>query len=211
MKVSVSYLNVKKRNVDRVIYLLDKTNVDYIHVDVMDGKYVKKKANTFSEVEEMAYYTKKRLDVHFMVNKPLKYIDDFALLDIFCMTVHLNIKNDLNKVFDRIHDYGIKAGIAINPDEDIDLIDPYLDKIDLVLVMSVYPGLPGQEFIKDVIPKVKKLKDKINKSKRDILINVDGGINLENKDFLGDADILSVGSTITNSENYEEVIDELRG
>lgn len=210
MKVSVSYLNVKKRNVDRVIYLLDKTNVDYIHVDVMDGKYVKKKVNTFSEVEEMAYYTKKRLDVHFMVNKPLKYIDDFALLDIFCMTVHLNIKNDLNKVFDRIHDYGIKAGIAINPDEDIDLIDPYLDKIDLVLVMSVYPGLPGQEFIKDVIPKVKKLKDKIKKSKRDILINVDGGINLENKDFLGDADILSVGSTITNSENYEEVIDELR-
>ncbi len=211
MKVSVSYLNVRKKNVDRVIYLLDKTNVDFIHVDVMDGKYVKKKANTFSEVEEMAYYTKKRLDVHFMVNKPLKYIDDFALLDIFCMSVHLNIKNDLNKVFDRIHDYGIKAGIAINPDEDIDLIDPYLDKIDVVLVMSVYPGLPGQEFIKDVLPKIKKLKDKIKKSNRDILINVDGGINLENKDFLGDADILSVGSAITNSENYVEVIDELRG
>ena len=211
MKVSVSYLNVRKKNVDRVIYLLDKTNVDFIHVDVMDGKYVKKKANTFSEVEEMAYYTKKRLDVHFMVNKPLKYIDDFALLDIFCMSVHLKIKNDLNKVIDRIHDYGIKAGIAINPDEDIDLIDPYLDKIDLVLVMSVYPGLPGQEFIKDVLPKIKKLKDKIKKSNRDILINVDGGINLENKDFLGDADILSVGSTITNSENYIEVIDELRG
>lgn len=211
MKVSVSYLNVRKKNVDRVIYLLDKTNVDFIHVDVMDGKYVKKKANTFSEVEEMAYYTKKRLDVHFMVNKPLKYIDDFALLDIFCMSVHLKIKNDLDKVIDRIHDYGIKAGIAINPDEDIDLIDPYLDKIDLVLVMSVYPGLPGQEFIKDVLPKIKKLKDKIKKSNRDILINVDGGINLENKDFLGDADILSVGSTITNSENYIEVIDELRG
>ena len=210
MKVSVSYLNVKKRNVPRIIYLLDKTNVDFIHVDVMDGKYVKNKANSYSEVEEMSYYTKKRLDVHFMVNKPLKYIDDFALLDVFCMNFHLNIKNDIDKVIDRIHDYGIKAGIAINPDEDIDLLDKYLDKIDVVLIMSVYPGLPGQEFIKDVIPKIKKLKDKIKKLNRDILINVDGGINVENKQFLGDADILSVGSTITNSENYEEVIDELR-
>ena len=210
MKVSVSYLNVKRKNIPKIIYLLDKTNVDFIHVDVMDGKYVKNKANSYSEVEEMAYYTQKRLDVHFMVNKPLKYIDDFALLNVYCMSFHLNIKNDLDKVISRCHDYGIKAGIAINPDEDIDLIDKYLDKIDLVLVMSVYPGLPGQEFIKDVIPKVKALKDKIKKSNRDILINVDGGINLENKNFLGDADILSVGSTITNSENYEEVIDELR-
>lgn len=210
MKVSVSYLNVKKKNIDKIIYLLDKTKVDFIHVDVMDGKYVKNKVNSFSEVEEMAYYTKKRLDVHFMVNKPLKYIDDFALLDVFCMTVHLNIKNDIDKVISRCHEYGIKAGIALNPDEDIDLLDKYLDKIDVVLVMSVYPGLPGQEFIKEVIPKIKKLKDKIKKSGRDILINVDGGINLENKQFLGDADILSVGSTITNSENYEKVIDELR-
>ena len=210
MKVSVSYLNVKKRNIPKIIYLLDKTNVDFIHVDVMDGKYVKNKVNSFSSVEEMSYYTKKRLDVHFMVNKPLKYIDDFALLDVFCMTCHLNIKNDINKVIERCHEYGIKAGIAINPDEDIDLIDPFLDKIDLVLVMSVYPGLPGQEFIKEVIPKIKKLKDKIKKSNRDILINVDGGINLENKEFLGDADILSVGSTITNSDNYEEIINELK-
>ena len=211
MKVSVSYLNVKKRNIPKVIYLLDKTNVDFIHVDVMDGKYVKNKVNSFAEVQEMSYYTQKRLDVHFMVNKPLKYIDDFALLDVFCMTFHLNIKNDLDKVIERCHDYGIKAGIAINPDEDIDLIDKYLDKIDLVLVMSVVPGLPGQEFIKDVIPKIKKLKDKIKDSKRDILINVDGGINLDNKNFLGDADIISVGSTITNSEEYEKVIDELKG
>ena len=210
MKVSVSYLNVKKRNIPKIIYLLDKTNVDFIHVDVMDGKYVKNKANPFSEVEEMAYYTKKRLDVHFMVNKPLKYIDDFALLDVFCMTFHINIKNDLDKVINRCHDYGIKAGLAINPDQDIDLIDKYLDKIDVVLIMSVYPGLPGQEFIKDVIPKIKALKDKIKQSKRDILINVDGGINLENKNFLGDADILSVGSTITNSEKYAEIINELK-
>ena len=211
MKVSVSYLNVKKRSIPNVIYLLDKTDVDYIHVDVMDGKYVKNKANSFSEVEEYSYYTMKRLDVHFMVLKPLKFIDDFAALNVFCMTFHLNIKNDLDKIIERVHSYGIKVGIAINPDEDLELVYPYLDKIDLVLIMSVYPGLPGQEFIKDIIPKIKKLRDKIKKDKLNVLINVDGGINLENKDFLGDADILSVGSAITNSEKYMDVINELKG
>ena len=210
MKLSVSYLNVKKRSIPNVIYLLDKTNVDFIHVDVMDGKYVKNKANSYGEVEEYSYYTKKRLDVHLMVSKPLKYIDDFALLNVFCMTFHLGIKNDIMKVVERVKDYGIKVGIAINPDEDIELIYPYLDKIDLVLIMSVVPGYGGQEFIKDVLPKVKKLRDKIKKDKLDVLISVDGGINLENKNFLGDADILCVGSCITNSENYIDIINEFR-
>ena len=210
MKVSVSYLNVKKRIIPNIIYLLDKTDVDFIHVDVMDGKYVKNKANTYNEVLEYSYYTRKRLDIHFMVNKPLKYVDDFALLNVFCMTIHLGIKNDLIKVIERIKSYGIKVGIAVNPDEDVEMIYPYLDKIDLVLIMSVKPGLPGQEFIKETIPKVKKLRDKIKKDKLNVLISVDGGINLENKNFLGDADILAVGSTITNSENYLEVINSLR-
>lgn len=210
MKVSVSYLNVKKKYVPKVIYQLDKTNVDFIHVDVMDGKYVKKKVNSYKEVLEMSYYTQKRLDIHFMVNKPLKYIDDFALLNVFCMTFHLNIKSDLLKTIDRCHAYGINVGLALEPDEDISMLDPYLDKIDLVLIMSVKSGLPGQEFIKETIPKVKKLRDKIKKEKLKILINVDGGINLENKEFLGDADIISVGSAITNSDNYSKVIDELK-
>ena len=210
MKISVSYLNVKKKFVPKVIYQLDKTDVDYIHVDVMDGKYVKNKANSFKEVLEMSYYTQKRLDIHFMVKKPLKYLDDFAGLNVFCMTFHLDIKNDLHEVLARCHAYGINAGIALEPDEDLSLLDDYLDEIDLVLVMSVKTGLPGQEFIKETVPKVKKLRDKIKKAKKNILINVDGGINLTNKDFLGDADILSVGTTITNSDNYEKTIDKLK-
>ena len=211
MKISVSYLNVKKRYVEDVIGFLDTTDVDFIHVDVMDGKYVKNKVNSFSDVDEISYYTQKRLDVHFMVMKPLKYIDDFASLNVFCMTFHLKIKNDLDKVIERCHEYGIKAGIALEPDEDLTLLDPYLDKIDLVLIMSVKSGLPGQEFIKETVPKIKALRDKIKKENRNILINVDGGINLENKDFLGDADILSVGSCITNSDDFQKTISDLRG
>ncbi len=210
MKISASYLGVKKRMASIFIYELDKTDVDFIHVDVMDGKYVPNKVNSYSDVLDLSYYTQKRLDVHFMVRKPLKYIDDFASLNVFCMTFHLKIKNDLDEVIDRCHEYGIKAGIALEPDEEISLLDPYWDKIDMVLVMSVKTGLPGQSFIKETIPKIKALRDKIKKEKRDILINVDGGINLENKEFLGDADILSVGSTISNSNNYKEIIDKLK-
>lgn len=210
MKLSVSYLNVNKKDVSDVISMLDATNVDFIHVDVMDGKYVKNKANPFSFVENIGLFTRKRLDIHFMVNKPLKIIDDFASLDAYCMSFHLHIKDNLNEVIDRCHEYGIKAGIALNPDEDIEELEPYLDKIELVLIMSVYPGLPGQKFIPEVIPKIKKLRSKLKKEKRDILISVDGGINLDNRSKLNDADIIVSGSYVTNSANYEEVIDKLK-
>lgn len=210
MKIAVSYLNVEKKNISKVVSELDKTTVDFIHMDVMDGKYVPKKANLFSDVEDIGYYTRKRLDIHFMVEKPLKIIDDYASLNVFCMTFHLNIKDDIEKVIERCHKFGIKVGLAINPEDEIDIIDPYLEKIDLILVMSVHPGLPGQEFIKTTLPKIKALKSKIKKTKRDILLSVDGGINLNNKDFLGDADILAVGSAITNSNDYEKTIEELR-
>ena len=210
MKLSVSYLNVKKKHIPEIISMLDKTNVDYIHIDVMDGKYVKNKANLYSSVKRLGEYTRKRFDIHFMVRKPLKMIDDYASLNAYCMTFHIDIKSDLNKVIDKCHNYGIKVGLAINPDQDIEILEPYIDKIDLVLIMSVVPGLPGQKLIDDVIPKIKELKEKIKKEKRDILISVDGGVNLDNKKLLCDADILVSGSFVTNSSNYEEVIDELR-
>lgn len=210
MKVSVSFLNVQKKNILWVISKLDKTDVDFIHVDVMDGKYVRGKANLYSDIKDIGSYTRKRLDIHFMVNKPLKMIDDYALLNVFCMTFHMNIKNDLDDVINRCHAYGIKVGIAVNPEDDLELVYPYLNKIDLVLIMSVHPGLPGQEFIKEVIPKIKALRKKIKEEKLNILISVDGGVNLENKDKLHDADILVSGSAVTNSSNYIEVIDNLK-
>ena len=95
MKVSVSYLNVKKRDVADVIEMLDQTDVDFIHVDVMDGKYVKKKANSYKFVKDIGKFTRKRLDIHFMVNKPLKLIDDYASLNAYCMTYHVDILNDI--------------------------------------------------------------------------------------------------------------------
>ena len=210
MKLSVSYLNVKKRDVPEVIGLLDQTNIDFIHVDVMDGKYVPYKTNKFSFVRDVGKLTRKRLDIHFMVNKPHKMIDDFANLNVYCMTFHVDIKSDLDEVIDKCRMYGINVGLAINPDQDIDIIEPYLDRIDLVLVMSVKPGLPGQEFIPETIDKIKKLREKFKNEKRDILISVDGGVNLENKKKLKDVDIIVSGSCVTNSPDYINVIEELK-
>lgn len=210
MKLSVSYLSVKKNKMMDVISLLDLTSADFIHVDVMDGKYVPNKANLFSFVEDIGKYTRKRLDIHFMVSKPLKMIDDYASLNAYCMTFHVDILNDLNEVIEKTREYGIKVGLAINPDQDIDIIKPYLDKIDLILVMSVKPGLGGQKFIPEVMPKIKKLRKMIKEEKRDILLSVDGGVNLDYKKDLKDVDILVSGSFITNSPNYATLIDKMR-
>lgn len=207
-KIAVSYLGVK--NIGSTLMELDKTDVDLIHVDVMDGKYVQNKTMSFNELKKIGYYTKKRLDVHLMVMKPLNYIDDYASLNVASISVHLDIRNNVAEVLERIKEYGIKAGIALNPGDDIDKIIPYLDKIDQILVMSVNPGLPGQTFIEDVLPKIDALRDLINKQNLKITLSVDGGVNLENCAKLSNVDIIVSGSCITKSDNYQDTITKLR-
>ena len=208
MKISASFLGCKK--IGKTLSDLNLTDVDYIHVDVMDGKYVKGKTMPFSELSTIGNYTRKRLDVHFMVSKPLKLIDLYATLNVFCLTFHLDILDDLNLIINRCRDYGIKVGIAVNPTQDISLVYNYLDKIDLVLVMGVNPGLPGQKCLEDTPTKINTLRKEIEKRKLNTLISVDGGVNLENIKDLQNCDILVSGSTITNSNDYQEIITKLR-
>ncbi len=208
MKISASFLGSK--NIPNTLTRLNITDVDYIHVDVMDGKYVKNKTMSFQELSLIGNYTRKRLDVHFMVLHPLKLIDLYATLNVFCLIFHLDIQDDLEKCFQRCHDYGLKIGIAINPDDDISLVFKYLHQIDLVLIMAVYPGLPGQEFIKTTLTKINRLKDEIKNQNLNTLISVDGGINFENAKYLKDCDILVSGTTITNSNDYQDTITKLR-
>ena len=209
MKISASFLGVP--NIGQTLRRLNVTDVDYIHVDVMDGKYVKNKTLSFNEFKEIPNYTRKRLDVHLMVRSPLKMIDDYATLNLAYLTVHIDIKDDLNKVFQKCQTYGIKVGLAVNPKDDISIVYPYLDKIDLVLIMSVEPGLPGQEFIKTTLTKIDSLKDEIKRRGLKTLISVDGGVTLDNVKYLRDVDIIVSGSTITKSPNYQDTITKLRG
>ena len=207
MKVSVSYLSSK--NIIEDLRKLTVTDTDYIHVDVMDGKFVKNKTLSFGELKEIHRYTNKRLDVHLMVKKPWKYIDDYATLNTEFITFHVETKN-VEKTLDLIDSYGIKKGLSIKPETPLDELDPYLENIDLILVMSVEPGKGGQAFIDGTIDRIKELKKKLKEHKSNALISVDGGINEEVAKKLKDVDILASGSFIINSDDYQEAINKLR-
>ena len=207
MKVSVSYLSSKDIPTD--LRKLNVTDVDYIHVDVMDGRFVRNKTLSFSEVKEIHRFTNKRLDVHLMVKKPIKFIPKYATLNTEYITIHVEAKK-IDKALDLIEEYGIKKGISIKPNTPLEDLVPYLDKIDLILVMSVEPGKGGQDFIEDTIDRIKELKKLLKEHKSKALISVDGGINEETKKKLKGVDILVSGSYVISSDDYQEAILKLK-
>lgn len=209
MKVSASFLSCKK--IIPAIEKLSLTDVDYIHVDFIDGKFVVGKKIPFHKLKKISKVSSKRLDVHLMTNKLKRYIKKFATLNCEYITFHVEVEKDIEKYIDLIHSYGIKCGLAINPNTDIEILEPYLNMIDMVLVMSVVPGYGGQPFIPETVEKVKKLKDVITKDKLKIVINIDGGINNETvKEIQPFVDMVVSGSYITNSNDYQEKINSLR-
>lgn len=209
MKVSASFLSCKK--IIPAIEKLSLTDVDYIHVDFIDGKFVVGKKIPFHKLKKISKVSSKRLDVHLMTNNLKKYIKKFATLNCEYITFHVEVEKDIEKYIDLIHSYGIKCGLAINPNTDIEILEPYLNMIDMVLVMSVVPGYGGQPFIPETVEKVKKLKDVITKDKLKIVINIDGGINNETvKEIQPFVDMVVSGSYITNSNDYQEKINSLR-
>lgn len=179
MKVSVSILSSKIKASD-IVKKLDDTECDYIHVDIMDGKFVDNKTWTFSEMKDIVKYSNKKLDVHLMVTKPKKYIDDYALLNTDRIAFHYEAVDDIEEMIEYVKNYGLKVGLAINPDTKPDVVFPYLKYLDQVLVMSVYPGKSGQSFIEESTLKIKMIKDEIIRQKLNCEVSVDGGINYEN-------------------------------
>lgn len=173
---------------------LNSSNVDYIHFDVMDGKFVSNKNITVSELPKLIDNVKKKIDIHFMVSNPDKYIEKICYYNIEYITIHYEIKN-LEDYIDKIKNYGFKVGIAIKPETDIEKIYYLLDKINLVLIMSVEPGKSGQKFI-NVSDKINKLKQEIINRKLNVKISVDGGINEEVLTYVKEADILVSSSFI---------------
>ena len=193
-----------------LIKRFNDTKVSYIHLDIMDGKFVNNKSFTVSEIKKFNDISKKSFDVHLMVKNPIKYINDLALLNVNTISFHYEAVKNLDEVINLIKNYGIKVGIAINPKTDINVLIPYLNMIDIVLVMSVEPGYSGQAFIESTYNKVEKLKELIINNNSKSLIEVDGGVNIENAPILKEkgTDIIVSASYIQNNlENINELIE----
>lgn len=205
MKVAVSFIK-SKYNEKETIKFIDKTDADYLHLDIMDGKFVEHKNYTFREIEKLVQNTSKKLDVHLMCENPSKFIKDYALLNTECITFHLEAIKDPESIIEEIHSYGIKCGISIKPSTKVESLKPYLNRIEQVLVMSVEPGKGGQSFQMEAIDKINSLKE-LNLN---FIINVDGGINEETISYVKNADMVVSGSYVCLSDDYQSQINKLR-
>ena len=204
MKVSVSFLT--SENIKEDLLKLDKTSTEYIHVDVMDGNFVEKVNEPYEEMKDLVL--NKKFDVHLMVSDPLPYILKYKDLNTKYITIHDEIDEDVFKLLNTIKSYGINCGIAINPSTPVEKIEKYLNVVDLILIMSVVPGKGGQSFIEESIEKVNRVRKMIKKSNKNIIINVDGGINDTTVKKVLNADMVVSGSYVLNG-NYEERIQSL--
>lgn len=207
--ISTSILSIKD-NLEDNLKKLDLTSTDFMHVDVMDGIFVNNTSVAFDVYQELLEDCNTPLDVHLMVKDVKKYIDDYRELKPVIITFHYEAVDNHRDVIDYIRSCGIKVGMSIKPDTKVEEVLELLPYLDVVLVMSVEPGCGGQEFIYDSPVKINEL-DKIRKEKNySYLIEVDGGVNDITSKLCSNADILVVGSFITNSDNYEEQIQKIK-
>ncbi len=205
MKTSVSILSLKEK--DR-IKEIESYKPDYIHIDVMDGLFVPNVSFPYHEIKP--YLNSYNYDVHLMVQDPIKYIDCFKNIDPKYITFHIEVGNTLDYI-NYLKDLNIKVGLAINPKTDVKELYPYLDKVDLVLVMSVEPGLGGQEFIMNSIDKINDLYNYRLNNNLNFIISVDGGVNDLTIKYLKECDMVVSGSYVVLNENIKHALDILRG
>ena len=203
IQISPSILSADFSNLEKDIKKLATAGADMIHVDVMDGHFVPNITIGPPVIKALRNKTSLPFDVHLMISPVHKYIKDFANAGADIITIHPEATPNLQESIDEIRSFKKKVGISLNPDTKIDIIEDYLDKVDLILIMSVYPGFGGQKFISDVLEKIKSLKDLKDKKKLNFDIEVDGGINFSNFKSVIDAgaNVLVSGTTIFKENN----------
>ena len=208
MKIAASFLDIKEPKMEELKYL-DSLDIDYIHLDVMDGIFVENKTYTYEEFYDITRFTTKPKDIHLMVSDVKKYIDEFAQMKPKFITFHYEAVSEVRSVINYIKELGIGVGISIKPTTDVSEVVKYLPYLDLILVMSVEPGRGGQAFIEESIKKIEQLYTLREKENYHYQIEVDGGINNETIKKCNKADICVVGSYITR-QDYKEAIRKLR-
>ena len=209
--VAPSMLSCNFSELGDEIEMVNKSKAGWFHLDIMDGVFVPNITFGTPILEIFDSLGKKHLDMHLMIINPEKYIEKFAGLGADTITVHYEACDDLEKIIGDIKKLGVKAGVAINPNTDVSLLDHLLEEIDLVCLMSVFPGFSGQKFITETFPRLKELKSMINEKNTNTLIQIDGGVSLNNAQELISlgADVLVAGSFVFKSDSPKETIEKL--
>ena len=212
IQIAPSLLSADFGNLDRDVEMLNRSEADYFHLDVMDGVFVPNISFGFPVIQAIAKKAQKPLDVHLMIVDPQRYVNQVRDCGAYFMTVHSEACTHLHRVVQQIKAAGMKAGVSLNPATPLAMIEEVIEELDMVLLMSVNPGFGGQSFIPSTLSKVKRLKEMITRAGAKTLIEVDGGVNLTTGAQLAEAgaDILVAGSFVFSAENPEATISQLR-